>query len=72
VTNVINIFFPEIVAFSGGVALQGEALLAPLREEVDRQSFGVKYVKKNTRLAECTLGYQAGVIGAALLAKQDA
>ncbi len=70
VTNVINIFFPEIIAFSGGVANQGEALLAPLREEVDRLEFGHKYVKKHTRLVQCTLGYQAGLIGAALLAKQ--
>jgi glucokinase len=71
VTNVINIFFPEIIAFSGGVAKQGEALLEPLREEVDRQEFGHKYVKKRTRLAECTLGYRSGVIGAALLANQN-
>ena len=69
VTNVVNIFFPEIVAFSGGVANQGEALLAPLREEVRRQEFGAAYVKKHTRLTRCTLGYQAGMIGAALLAR---
>ncbi len=70
VTNVVNIFFPEVVAFSGGVANQGEALLAPLREEVRRQEFGGAYVKKHARLVQCTLGYQAGVIGAALLAQQ--
>lgn len=69
VTNVINIFFPEVVAFSGGIANQGEALLAPLREEVRRQEFGGAYVKKHARLVNCTLGYQAGIIGAALLAK---
>lgn len=70
VTNVVNIFFPEIVAFSGGVANQGEALLAPLREEVRRQEFGGAYVKKHAKLVQCTLGYQAGIIGAALMAKQ--
>ncbi len=69
VTNVVNIFFPEIVAFSGGVANQGEALLRPLREEVRRQEFGGAYVKRHTKLVPCTLGYQAGIIGAALLAK---
>ena len=71
VTNVINIFFPEIIAFSGGVANQGEALLAPLREEVAKQDFGRKYVKKFTRLVNCTLGYQSGIIGAALLAQDQ-
>ncbi len=70
VTNVINIFFPEIIAFSGGVANQGEALLGPLREEVERIEFGHKYVKKHTRIACCTLGYQSGIIGAALLSRQ--
>lgn len=71
VANVINIFFPEVVAFSGGVAKQGEALLEPLRKEVERLDFGRAYVKKFTRLTECTLGYQSGVIGAAILAKQN-
>ena len=70
VTNIVNIFFPEVVAFSGGVANQGETLLAPLREEVRRQEFGGRYVHRHARLVNCTLGYQAGVIGAALLAKQ--
>ena len=69
VTNVVNIFFPEIVAFSGGVANQGEALLKPLRKEVRRQEFGGAYVKKHAKLVQCTLGYQSGIIGAALLAK---
>lgn len=69
VTNIINIFFPEVVAFSGGVANQGEALLAPLREEVRWQEFGNKYVKRHARLVKCELGYRSGIIGAALLAK---
>lgn len=69
VTNVVNIFFPEVIAFSGGVANQGEALLVPLREEVRRQEFGGRYVQRHARLVSCELGYQAGVIGAALLAK---
>ena len=70
VTNIINVFFPEVVAFSGGVANQGESLLAPLREEVSRQEFGGRYVKRHARLVKCVLGYQSGIIGAALLAKQ--
>lgn len=34
IANVINCFYPEVVALSGGIANQGEALLAPLREAV--------------------------------------
>lgn len=67
--NLINVFFPEVVGLSGGVANQGEALLAPLRTEVERLVFGHDFAQKKTRIAACTLGYRAGVIGAALLAR---
>ena len=67
--NLINVFFPEVVGLSGGVANQGEALLAPLRAEVEHLVFGHDFAQKKTRIAACTLGYRAGVIGAALLAR---
>ena len=33
VANIVNIFFPEVIALSGGVANQGDALLVPLPGE---------------------------------------
>ena len=69
-TNLVNIFFPEVLALSGGVANQGEALLAPLREKVRERSFGSRYAASHTRIERCTLGYRAGVIGAAMLARK--
>lgn len=69
--NLVNIFFPEVIALSGGVANQGEALLAPLRKLVRERSFASRYAVKHTRLALCTLGYRAGVIGAAMLAQKE-
>ena len=72
VANMINIFFPEVVGLSGGVANQGENLLRPLRAAVEPMVFGHEFVKKHTRITTCTLGYRAGVIGAALLAKGQA
>ena len=71
IANLVNIFFPEVVGLSGGVANQGEALLAPLRAEYEPMVFGAAYAEKKTRLVSCTLGYRAGVIGAALLAAQE-
>lgn len=71
VTNMINIFFPEVIGLSGGVANQGENLLAPLRAAVGPMVFGNAYAQKHTRITTCTLGYRAGVIGAALLAKNQ-
>ena len=69
--NLINIFFPEVIGLSGGVANQGETLLAPLRADVEPMVFGNAFAKKHTRITTCTLGYRVGVIGAALLAKQE-
>ena len=69
VGNIVNIFFPEVVALSGGIANQGENLLAPLREEVAQREYGAAYSQKHPRILCCTLGNDAGVIGAALFAK---
>ena len=71
VANLINIFFPEVIGLSGGVANQQETLLVPLRAEVEAQVFGCPYAQKKTRIVCCTLGYRAGMIGAAMLAKQE-
>lgn len=71
IANLINIFFPEVVGLSGGVANQGENLLAPLREAVAPMVFGDAYAEKHPRITTCQLGYRAGVIGAALLARHQ-
>ena len=71
VANLINLFYPQVIALSGGVANQGEALLAPLREAAAPQVYGGQYLDRHTRIVQCTLGYRAGVIGAAMAARQD-
>ena len=68
IANLVNIFFPEVVALGGGIAGQGEALLTPLRAQVQRQEYGSAYTQKHPRIVPCTLGPDAGVIGAALFA----
>ena len=69
-SNLINILFPEVIGLSGGVANQGESLLEPLRRLVEPAVYGHELGGPRTRLVLCTLGYRAGVIGAAMLAKQ--
>lgn len=71
VTNIINIFEPEVISLGGGVAKEGETLLAPLRERAYAEIFGGRG-EKYTRITACTLGYKAGIIGAAMLAHKDA
>lgn len=70
IANIVNIFFPEAIALSGGVANQGENLLVPLREKVGQQEYGAAYTAKHPRIVCCTLGNTAGMIGAAMFAKE--
>lgn len=66
IANIINALQPEVISLGGGVANQGENLLVPLREKVYAEVYGGKG-EKSTRLEQCTLGYKAGIIGAAML-----
>ena len=70
IANLVNIFFPEVIALGGGIANQGETLLRPLRAQVQSQEYGSAYTKKHPRIVTCTLGSDAGVIGAALFAAE--
>lgn len=66
--NLINAFQPEIVCIGGAISKEGETLLAPLRELVSKESFTV-IGEQQTRIVACTLGNDAGLIGAAMLSK---
>ncbi len=67
IVNLINGLQPEVISLGGGIAKQGERLLEPLREKVYAEMY-----KGLTppRIVSCTLGYKAGLIGAAMAAKQ--
>ncbi len=69
VANVINVFQPSVVCIGGGISREGENLLAPLRERVERLSFGVEGAR--TELVAATFKNDAGIIGAALLGLQN-
>lgn len=69
VTNIINIFQPEVLCIGGGVSKEGETLLAPIRKIVEQERYS-KYSKKQTKICAAQLGNDAGIIGAAFLEKQ--
>ena len=69
-TDMINIFQPDILCIGGGICNEGETLLAPVREYVDAQQYAMNSTKK-TKLVRAQLGNDAGIIGAALLGKQE-
>ena len=65
--NLINGLQPEVISLGGGVSKQGERLLVPLREKVYKEMYkGLA----QPRIVSCTLGYKAGLIGAAMSARQ--
>ncbi|HHW48531.1 MAG TPA: ROK family protein [Clostridiaceae bacterium] len=69
-TNVINIFAPEVVAIGGGVSKEGEYLLKPLRELVYKDVYFKGEPQTQIRVAQ--MGNDAGIIGAAMLGKINA
>lgn len=67
-TNMVNIFQPEVLCIGGGICKEGETLLAPLRAIIERERYS-KYCEKQTRLCVAELGNDAGVVGAAALGR---
>ena len=69
-TNVVNIFQPEVICIGGGVSKQGEVLLAPVRKLVDWEDYARDGNRRvNIKCAE--LFNDAGVVGAAWLGNQE-
>ena len=68
IANVINTFQPEILCIGGGVCNEGDTLLKPLKAAVAEQIYS-KRSAKNTDIVICSLGNDAGMIGAAMLYK---
>ena len=69
VSNVINIFQPDVVCIGGGISGEGERLMRPLRERLERISFGTK--EGRTKVTVAKYMNDAGIIGGALLGMQD-
>jgi glucokinase len=68
--NIANILNPEKIVLGGGVSKAGSVLLDPVKESFLQYSF--PRVAKSTEIALATLGNDAGVIGAAWIAKNKA
>lgn len=69
VTNMINIFQPEVLLIGGGISGEGENLIRPLSAIVDREQY-TKDRPVRTKVLTAALGNDAGIIGAAALGKQ--
>ncbi|RKL68735.1 glucokinase [Salipaludibacillus neizhouensis] len=66
--NLANALNPEIIVIGGGVSRAGTLLVNYIRQSFDK--YAIPLIAKSTTIKIATLGNDAGVIGAAWLAKQ--
>lgn len=66
IVNMVNIFQPDVLCIGGAISKEGETLLRPIREYVERERYS-RYASKQTEIVCATLGNNAGIIGAAFL-----
>lgn len=65
-TNIVNIFQPEVISIGGGISNEKDTLLKPLLPIIRKEQYGGGLVPETEiRIAE--LGNDAGIIGAAFL-----
>ena len=68
ITNMINIFQPEILSIGGGISNEGQFLLDLVVPKIREQTYGTEFEKvTDIRIAE--LRNDAGIIGAAMLGR---
>jgi glucokinase len=65
--NIIVCYQPEIICIGGAISSQGDNLLGPVREHLQKKVYFPTF--QRTRLAIAQLGDDAGIIGAALLCR---
>ena len=70
ITSIINIFQPEMLCLGGGISREGETLLGAVRAFAAQHDYARGSVRQ-TRIAAAVLQNDAGVIGAALLGKEQ-
>ena len=66
ITNLANIFRPQVVILGGGVSAQGDRLIKPLQERLDKKIFGGQ-IYAPVKIVKASLGNSAGALGAAAL-----
>ncbi len=69
IADLASILDPDVVVIGGGVSVLGEMLLGPARERLDRVLPGRGF-RPGPRVVAAALGAQAGLVGAADLARR--
>ena len=69
-TDLINIFQPQVISLGGGVSNEGQSLIDALLPHVREEQYGGAFLTESelTEIRIAKLGNDAGIIGAAALA----
>jgi len=68
ITNIHNIFEPDVILIGGGISKEGDYLLEPVRKMVYENIYCDQVPLP--KIIPAKMGNDAGIVGAALLAKQ--
>jgi glucokinase len=66
ISNIVNVFNPQVVVIGGGVIAAGELMLQPARRVVAERALPPG--RDQVRIVAAQFGFEAGMIGAAALA----
>ena len=66
ISNIINIFQPDIVCIGGGISKEGDTLIQPVAAYVTGENYA-RDIPRQTVIRAAALGNDAGIIGAAFL-----
>ncbi len=70
ILDIVNTLQPEVICIGGGISNQGSKLLAPIRRYVEKNAFA-RFGKSLPKIEIASLNNDAGIIGAALLWKNE-
>lgn len=69
IAGLINLFNPELVIIGGTLARVGDYILRPIKQSV--QKYTLRLVSQDSRIVVSKMGEKAGVLGAALSARNQ-
>jgi len=70
ISNLVNVFNPDVVVIGGGVSEAGELLLGPARETMLQRALAPS--RDHVQIVQAAFGPDAGMLGAAVLAREEA
>lgn len=65
-SNMINIFQPDVICIGGGISKEGDTLVKPIKAIIEGENYA-RNMRSKTVIKTAALGNDAGIIGAAYL-----